>query len=52
MKMLKKVILFLIFFSISIGFVAVGNGYNMYKKAISLMGKSHIEPCDQEGTLK
>ena len=37
MKMLKKVILFLIFFSISIGFVAVGNGYNMYKKALEEM---------------
>ncbi len=37
MKMLKKVILFLIFFSISIGFVAVGNGYNMYRKALEEM---------------
>lgn len=34
MKMLKKVILMLIFFSISIGLVAVGNGYDMYKTAL------------------
>lgn len=34
MKMLKKVILVLIFFSISIGLVAVGNGYDMYKTAL------------------
>lgn len=35
MKMLKKVILVLIFFSISIGLVAVGNGYDMYKNALA-----------------
>lgn len=35
MKMLKKVILAMIFFSISIGLVAVGNGYDMYKNALS-----------------
>lgn len=37
MKMLKKVILVLIFFSISIGLVAIGNGYDMYKKALEYM---------------
>lgn len=37
MKMLKKVILVLIFFSISIGLVAVGNGYDMYKLALQEM---------------
>ncbi len=37
MKMLKKVILFLIFFVISIGLVAVGNGYDMYKTALKEM---------------
>lgn len=36
-KMLKKVILVLIFFSISIGLVAVGNGYDMYKTALKEM---------------
>lgn len=34
MKMLKKVILVLIFFFISIALVAVGNGYDMYKAAL------------------
>lgn len=37
MKMLKKVILVLIFFSISIGLVAIGNGYDMYKAALQEM---------------
>ncbi len=37
MKMLKKVVLVLIFFSISIGLVAVGNGYDMYKNALKEM---------------
>lgn len=35
MKMLKKIILSIIFFSISIGLVAIGNGYDMYKTALS-----------------
>lgn len=37
MKMIKKVVLVLIFFSISIGLVAIGNGYNMYKSALEEM---------------
>ena len=37
MKMLKKVILVLIFFFISIALVAVGNGYDMYKSALEEM---------------
>jgi len=35
MKMFKKVILAIILFSISIGLVAIGNGYDMYKTALS-----------------
>lgn len=34
MKMFKKVILVIIFFSISIALVAIGNGYDMYKSAL------------------
>ena len=34
MKMLKKVILVIIFFSISIALVVIGNGYDMYKSAL------------------
>lgn len=34
MKVLKKIIIALILVSISIGLLFVGNGYNMYKKAI------------------
>lgn len=34
MKMFKKVILVLVFFSLSIGLVAIGNGYDMYKTAL------------------
>lgn len=37
MKMFKKVVLVLIFFSISIALVAIGNGYNMYKSALEEM---------------
>lgn len=48
MKMLKKVILVLILFSISITLVAVGNGYDMYKSALEKMPLEEKVNCIRE----
>ena len=42
MKILKKVIIIIVLFCISIGLLVIGNGYNMYKNALNQMPLSKM----------